>query len=403
MFRASLVGILVLVGAFPQSSTCFAQFDKGDWRVVEPSTDLTVGYAVHVCDLNGDGKTDFLVLDSRRVLAYLAPEFQPRELARDFAKPDLVCMTSLDVDRDGKLDLIIGADWKPFNTVSGGTIQWLHQPETLDQPWKSRLIGEEPTIHRMKAVDWDGDGHLEVMAVPLMGRDATAKANWMDGRPVRVLEIKPGGNPFKDPWILQPIEESQHVVHNFLAWRDPLGGPTLVTASYEGLSKIRFGPNGPKVARLHQGNQEKPLASRGCSEVARGKDKQGREMFATVEPWHGHQIVAYEQNPNETWNRRVVDEQLKWGHAVAFADIDGDGVEEIIAGIRDNLADQPGKRRGVRIYRRGPAENPWIPFFLEEGGVAVEDLVVADLNGDKKPDIIVSGRATKNVRIYFQK
>jgi hypothetical protein len=39
--------------------------------------------------------------------------------------------------------------------------------------------------------------------------------------------------------------------------------------------------------------------------------------------------------------------------------------------------------------------------MVDEGGMAAEDLVIADLNGDKRPDIIASGRATRNVKIYF--
>jgi FG-GAP repeat len=38
---------------------------------------------------------------------------------------------------------------------------------------------------------------------------------------------------------------------------------------------------------------------------------------------------------------------------------------------------------------------------IDDGGMATEDLVVADLNGDKQPDIIASGRATHNVKIYW--
>lgn len=404
MIRFCFLGFLAILGSFSHPFTCFAQFNKEDWRVVQVASDLTVGYAVHVCDLNGDSKPDFLVLDSKRILAFLAPDFHPLELVRDFAKPDLVCVTSLDVDRDGKLDLVIGADWKPFNTKSGGTIQWLKQPETLAQPWKVYPITEEPTIHRIRTADLDGDGQKEVIAVPLMGRDASAKANWMDGRPVRILSLTPGKNPLTDPWSVKSLDESLHVIHNFLPVREAEGDEFIVAASYEGLSRIRLGKNRGKVELLHQGNQDKPASNRGASEVACGKDQKGKEMFATVEPWHGHQIVIYEQGNTGAWNRKVLDEQLKWGHAVSFADLDGDGVQELIAGIRDNLAEKNNKRRGVRIYRR-EKNNPesWSTFNLEDGGVAVEDLAVADLNGDGQPDIIASGRATGNVRIYFQK
>jgi hypothetical protein len=35
--------------------------------------------------------------------------------------------------------------------------------------------------------------------------------------------------------------------------------------------------------------------------------------------------------------------------------------------------------------------------------MACEDLQIADLNGDGKPDIIASGRSTNNLRIYWNK
>jgi hypothetical protein len=43
----------------------------------------------------------------------------------------------------------------------------------------------------------------------------------------------------------------------------------------------------------------------------------------------------------------------------------------------------------------------WDRLMLDDGGVAVEDLTVADLDGDGKQDIIAVGRATKNARIYW--
>jgi len=43
----------------------------------------------------------------------------------------------------------------------------------------------------------------------------------------------------------------------------------------------------------------------------------------------------------------------------------------------------------------------WQRQMIDDGGVAVEDLTIADLNGDGRPDIIAVGRATKNVRIYW--
>jgi hypothetical protein len=33
------------------------------------------------------------------------------------------------------------------------------------------------------------------------------------------------------------------------------------------------------------------------------------------------------------------------------------------------------------------------------GGMDTEDLTVGDFNGDKRPDIVASGRATRNIKI----
>ena len=115
------------------------------------------------------------------------------------------------------------------------------------------------------------------------------------------------------------------------------------------------------------------------------------------------QVVLYEPvdgQLNKEWKRTVIDKDLKWGHALALADLDGDGTQELIVGIRDTLnKDNPG---GVRLYRQQP-DKAWKRQLLDPSGVAVEDLTVADLNGDGKPDIIAVGRATGNVTIYWNK
>ena len=77
----------------------------------------------------------------------------------------------------------------------------------------------------------------------------------------------------------------------------------------------------------------------------------------------------------------------------------GAGDSKELVGRGDEFKD----RRGVRVYRaRDGAGREWDRTLLDpRGEVAVEDLVVADLDGDGRPDIIAVGRQTGNVMIYW--
>ncbi|HMP17492.1 MAG TPA: VCBS repeat-containing protein, partial [Gemmatales bacterium] len=124
---------------------------------------------------------------------------------------------------------------------------------------------------------------------------------------------------------------------------------------------------------------------------------------ATIEPWHGDQVVLYEPSENDwekPWKRTVLDKELKWGHALAWADLNGDGKQELVVGVRDTLHTQ--YPQGVRLYQHQP-DSTWKRQLLDPGGVAGEDLAVADLDGDGRHDIVAVGRATRNVRIYWNR
>jgi hypothetical protein len=140
--------------------------------------------------------------------------------------------------------------------------------------------------------------------------------------------------------------------------------------------------------------QEKVVSnplSRGVGEV-RAKD----DLVATIEPMHGNEVVVYSapKQESEQPSRTSLDATLNQGHALAIADLDGDKKPEVLAGWR-------GGKGGIRIYVQGA--DGWKAEPLDDGGIACEDLKVADLNGDGKPDVIAAGRGSKNVVIYWNK
>jgi hypothetical protein len=395
----------------PKKDAIFPKFE-----MQEIATDLGVGYAVLLVDVNGDGKKDIVVVDQKRVVWYENPTWKRRIIIENQTKPDNVCIAAYDIDGDGQIDFALGAGWGKLDTKEGGTIQWLKRGKTLDEKWTVYPIGEEPTVHRMRFVDIDGSGKPHLVVAPLVGRNSTQKANWTDGSPVRILAYKIPKDPTKDRWVPEVLDESLHVVHNLWAiephkdWSISFLGmrSMMLMASYEGVSALVNIRGNRSIRHIGQGFQDNPTSSRGASEIKLGLLGPTRQGFAgTIEPWHGHQVVVYTQPDDSSkafLNRHVIDESLKWGHAVWCADLDGDKTDELIIGVRDDKSDKPGERRGVRLYKAlDDKGTKWARHIHDDGGIAVEDLAAADLDGDGRIDIVAVGRQTHNIRIYWNK
>lgn len=365
----------------------------------EISKELKIGYAVHVADVNADQKPDIIVVDKERVIWFENPTWKMHSVITGKSKADNVCLAVHDIDGDGKVDFVLGAGWKPFDTATAGNMYWLKQGKNLDEEWVMHTIPcEEPTVHRVQMAKIKGE--QRIVMVPLMGKGATVKGNWTDGRPCQVISYAIPKQPeIAGNWKSEVILNSLNVIHNFAANEE-----SIFYASYEGIYESSFRRDPLKPTLIHEGNQANPKSNRGASEIAVHQDKKGDLQIATIEPWHGNQVVVYKKKTGDSdWQRTVVDEQLRWGHAIKWADLNNDGQVELIAGVRDD----PGKtdpfteKRGVRIYRQDG--DTWKRELLDEAGVAVEDLTLADLDNDGKPEIIAVGRATGNCRIYWNK
>jgi hypothetical protein len=57
---------------------------------------------------------------------------------------------------------------------------------------------------------------------------------------------------------------------------------------------------------------------------------------------------------------------------------------------------------GVKLFTPLDAEGrQWKETLIDDNGMACEDLQLADLNGDGRLDIVAAGRATGNLKIYW--
>ena len=351
------------------------------FRAQEIQRDWGVVYAVTIADVNKDGKPDVVAINPTQVAWYENPSWEKHVILEGVSKKDNVCIAANDIDGDGALDFALGADWQPTNTASGGSLQWIRGAGKAAGAMMP--IGEEPTLHRIRWGDIDGDGKAELVVAPLHGR-GTKGPDWQ-GQGARILVFRVPNNPARDKWTMEVADDSLHIVHNLIVTDfDKDKQQEIVTASREGIHVLKRAADG-RWAKTRIGDGQP------------GEIKMGRigpkRVLATVEPWHGNSIVMYEERPG-LWARQVVEEKLSSAHALGWGDFDSDGADELAVGWRD-------KKGGVAIYKRAADGKSAAITSVDDGGMATEDLAVADLNGDGRPEIVAVGRATKNVKIYW--
>jgi len=392
-----LFALLLLVNA-ASAETKF-QFQE---VAIDPEAAGKTCYAVVTADVDGDGLRDIVVVTDNRVQWYRQPASERASDPKAWTKHviienqtelDNVCIAPLDIDGDGKVDFALGAGWTKV-----GTIQWISRPEesASDTPgglWNVYQIGVEAWTHRMRFADVLGEGKPQLVVSPL---------NATEGNGVRLTAFSIPENPRTDRWQPTVINDQFNRMHNHWHIDKPKGKASTVTASQEGLHLVKPGADGEfQVTKLAGGATGEKPTDQGAGEVKLGA-LGDRPFMATIEPMHGHSVVVYPSYMNADKRQRVVlDDTFVQGHAIFPADMNGDGRDEVIAAHRE-----PGtgeiKGPGVYLYQsKDTTGTSWTKTIIDNGGMACEDLLCEDMNGDGRLDVVAVGRKTKNVKLYL--
>ncbi len=383
----------------------FAAPPEPKFTAQDLDTKIEIGYGLAVADVDGDGKPDILLADKKQFVWYRNPgkrgvPWDKFVLAENLTEKDNVCIAARDIDGSGKCSIAVGAEWNPGDTVNSGAIFYLIPPADRTQKWEAvKFPSVEPTTHRMKWVQVS-EKEWGVVVVPLHGR---GNKNG-EGTGVKVLLYRKPADP-KLEWKSEVLDDTLHATHNFDPAKTESGfsgtGPKLVIGGKEGVIHIRK-RNGELQKVWLTRNDGKPDSCAGVGEI-RGGRFGGAEAFATIEPMHGNQLAYYtlsKAGDGVKATRRVLTDKLADGHALACGDVLGVGSDQIVVGWR--AMGKPGTKVGIRLWAPLDADcKEWRESVVDDNTMACEDLVLADLDGDGKLDIVAAGRGTKNVKIYW--
>lgn len=355
-------------------------------------SNVSIGYGLALGDVDGDGKTDILLTDKKQFAWYRNGDWKRFVMIENLTEQDNVCIAARDLDGDGKVEVAVGAQWNPSetsDTAKSGSVHYLIRPKDPTQMWEAVELHHEPTVHRMRWARF-ADGNYYLIVAPLHGR---GNKNG-EGTGVKIMAYRFPSNP-RGAWQTMVVDNGMHMTHNFAVVEETLPKRTdLYIAGKEGVRLIE-GLN----AKSYEGSATNIAGlERGTGEVRIGNLGKQR-FFATIEPMHGTTLAVYTMGQNPA--RKVLDDQFREGHALATADLLGIGTDQVIAGWRNPNAEN---KVGIKLYvPKDKNGTEWDSYWIDDNGIATEDLQVTDLNGDGKQDIIASGRATKNLKIYWNR
>jgi hypothetical protein len=210
----------------------------------------------------------------------------------------------------------------------GNQFVWLENPgrSASDREWKMHAIDTNVDETRtICAADFNGDGHMDLLG--------TASGAGL------VLWYENPGQPASQPWKRHIIDRVPRPVHGHPVDMDGDGKMDVLMA-------------------IGMGAKDEPIR---------------------------HQVVWYE-NPGkpteEPWKKHVIADNFEQAFEAVAADLTGNGHLDVVAtawGPKGRLAwfENPGDPRGQ-----------WKMHLLKDNWVNANQVIVADLNKDGRPDII---------------
>lgn len=344
--------------------------------------ELPSGYSVSVADFDDDGRLDVIAnsLSVPELAWYENPTWERHVIVSE--TPRIVNQAMADIDGDGIPEVAFQSAFA-MQAVNSEGHTWIAEHEgDPEEAWSVKRIDSFPTSHHVAWADLDGDGQLELVNAPLIGAESLAPTYDQDRASIFWYD--------QESWERHTIDEKvPGIIHRVRPVRwDPPDRDQILVASFEGVTLYRGVGSGDAmtfekelISRGHEGAAPRL----GASDVGAGTST-GEPIVASVEPWHGNEVVVYTKK-NDTWRRRVIFDGITRGHEIAVLDLNGDERADVVA--NDN---NPDVTPGVHVFfsPEDPATGEWIYSRIESED-AMNSCVGGDLNQDDRPDLVCTG------------
>jgi hypothetical protein len=370
--------------------TALATLDAGEIRFTENLVrdKYSYSYGIAAADLDGDGDLDLTSADTRIFKVYWHENdgkgnFKHHVIENQYRdRPERHRIA--DVDKDGKPDVVIVENLF-------GDLSWYRNSGTpaKDEQWKRYPITKKtiPGAYDVEVVDLDGDGDLDVAASTWA---LSKKYVWCEnpGDPINAAE-----------WKLHLIEDKVGETRTIRAGDfNGDGKPDLLGSARDvGLVVWYENPGDPRTATwikhvvdkaAHQPAHGMPVDLDGDGDLdvimANGMIAQGPST----------EIVWYENvgkpGKGTDWTKHKIVSPFEGAFEAFAIDLDADGDLDVAA-----TAWGP-KGQFAWFENSGDPKGKWTMHSLKTNWPMANQVIAADLDGDKRPDLIAGAEVGAN-------
>lgn len=327
-----------------------------------------------------------------------APEHDPRGYSNSF------CTWAEDLNGDGWTDVIV-VDFP------GTPTWWFENPKGSGKPWARHTLTPVTNNESPAYVDLDGDGRRELVCA--VAPDTPSS----DGPERQMAYLQRTKDPYQ-PWEIIPVSDK--------------GAPGTTKYSH-GLGVGDVNGDGRSDILVADGWWEAPEKyarqlwkwhPAGFNALTNAKVKMGfAQMYVYDFDGDGDSDVFgssphafgtwwFEQTGKDQWKAHEIEMSFSQVHGVCMTDINGDQLPDIVCGKRwwahapapDGSGGDPGGHDPAVFYwfelKRDRNTAVFGPHVFDHDSGPGTQFEVADVSGDKLPDVIASSK--KGVHLFTQ-